>query len=373
MLFFKRIFVVGVLKNFMKPQALYIHIPFCSHKCLFCSFVIAIAQTHRIEDYLNRLEKEAKSHQGARLESVYIGGGTPSMLSFEQLKRLMTIIRTQYILSDDCELTMEANPEGIDEVKAAVIKSLGINRISLGVQSLDDRYLKFLGRKHDAARAVAAYNILRQTGFENINLDLMYAFPSQTREELKRDVRAIASLRSEHLSLYTLTIEPNSRFHASAMKLDDEETIAEGYLDVISILREYGIHQYEISNFSKKGFQSRHNQNYWLGGRYIGLGMGAHGFVGHRRYWNTSKLQDYLNQEEVIEGFEDLSEETLIMERVLFGLRMNEGIELQILPSSKKGIVEGFLKEGFLVLEGPRLKATNKGRLVLDELSARLI
>ena len=295
------------------------------------------------------------------------------MLSAKQLDRLMNIVRKNFSLKENCEISMEANPEDVDEAKAAVIKNLGINRISLGVQSLDDRYLKFLGRKHNSAQAREAYSILRKVGFDNINLDLMYAFPSQTEAELDADVRAIASLGSEHLSLYTLTIEPNSRFFASALKLDDEEIIAKGYQEVVSILDEYGFKQYEISNFSKKQFQSKHNKNYWLGGRYIGLGMGAHGFVGNRRYWNTSKLGEYLNNTKVIEGFEDLDEKTLIIERVLFGLRMNEGIDEGLVPLDKRTMIDYFIQEGFLIVEGGQLKATDKGRLVLDELSSRLI
>jgi oxygen-independent coproporphyrinogen-3 oxidase len=357
----------------MKASSIYIHIPFCSHKCLFCSFAIAVSQVHRADDYLDCLEKEMKQYSVESLESVYIGGGTPSMLSEEQLTRLMHMVRNNFALSEDCEITMEANPEGIDEGKAALIKELGINRISLGVQSLDDRYLKFLGRKHSAAQARQAYHILRKVGFTNISLDLMYAFPSQTKEELESDVRAIASLGSEHLSLYTLTIESNSRFYAQALKLDDDDKIAGHYQDVIKILNEYGIKQYEISNFAKEGFQSKHNKNYWLGGRYIGLGMGAHGFMGNRRYWNMSKLQDYLNKTDVIEGFEDLDEQTLVMERVLFGLRMNEGIDTDLVPLNKKAVIDGFLQEGFLMMDGTRIKATDKGRLVLDELSSRLI
>ena len=357
----------------MKPSSLYIHIPFCSHKCLFCSFAIAVSQTHRADDYLNQLEMEAKSYQGSLLETVYVGGGTPSLLSQGQLQRLMGIIKNKFSLQRDCEITIEANPESIDENKATTIKSLGFNRISLGMQSLDDRYLKFLGRRHSAAQAQQAYALLRKVGFDNINLDLMYGFPSQTEQELEADVRAIASLGSEHLSLYTLTIEPNSRFHAQALKLDDDQKLAGHYQRVIRILKEYGFKQYEISNFSKPGFESKHNRNYWLGERYIGLGMGAHGFIGNRRYWNASKLADYLSKEDAVEGFEDLNDQTLATEKVLFGLRMNDGIPMSLVPSDKKSAIDDFLQQGFLVKEGSRLKVTDQGRLVLDELSVRLV
>ncbi len=357
----------------MKAQSLYIHIPFCLHKCLFCSFAIAVGAINHADEYLNRLEEEVKKYERVVLETVYIGGGTPSTLSLDQLNRLITLIRENFLLSEDCEITLEANPEGLDEVKAQGIKDLGINRISLGVQSLNDRYLNFLGRKHSAAQAKESYALLRTIGFTNINLDLMYAFPSQTVLELEEDVKALASLNSEHLSLYTLTIEPNSKFHVSAIKLDDEEKIAQGYLKVVEILGDYGFKQYEISNFSKEGFRSKHNQNYWLGKRYLGLGMGAHSFIENRRSWNKSKLQEYLNSSNPVEGFEDLNEETLIMEKVLFGLRMNDGIDPTLVPKSKKATIDHFIEEGFLEIQSNRLKATEKGQLVLDELSVRLI
>ena len=218
------------------------------------------------------------------------------MLDENHLDILMSAIRKKFSFQNDIEITIEANPESINHAKAKFLKSKGFNRISLGVQSMNERYLKFLGRNHDASMAQEAYGILREAGFTNINLDLMYGFPGQTKEELEEDVRAIALLGSEHLSLYTLTIEPNSRFHATQMKLDDDEKLATHYLLIARILNEYGFKQYEVSNFSKVGFESKHNKNYWLGTPYIGLGVGAHGFTGRRRYWNTANLQDYIQK-----------------------------------------------------------------------------
>jgi oxygen-independent coproporphyrinogen-3 oxidase len=223
-----------------------------------------------------------------------------------------------------------------------------------------------------------AYRILREADFVNINLDLMYAFPGQTQEELREDVRAISLLGSEHLSLYALTIESHSRFYAVEMKLDDDEKLAEQYLLIARILNEYGFKQYEVSNFSRAPrFESTHNRNYWLGGPYIGLGAGAHGFTGRRRYWNVSRLQDYLERaaafKDVIEGYEDLTDVQLSMEKVLFGLRMNEGVPWDLVPSVKAELIQTWVKDGFLQLENGNLKTTDRGRLVLDALSSRLI
>jgi len=361
----------------MNLPALYIHIPFCERKCLFCSFAIAVGQKHRREEYVSALIAEMKKYEGTAVSTVYFGGGTPSMLEEDHFDFLMSAIRKNFSLKSTAEIAIEANPESVDDRKAKALKALGFNRISLGVQSLNDRYLKFLGRAHDAETARSAYRSLREAGFENINLDLMYAFPGQTDEELGEDVRAIAALKSEHLSLYTLTIEPNSRFYAKQMKLDDDEKCAAQYVLIGELLRAEGFEQYEISNFAKPGFQSAHNKNYWLGGAYIGLGMGAHGFTGRRRAWNTPRLQDYIecasSGQDAVEGFEDLTDEQIVMEKVLFGLRMNEGIPISMLPSDRQKLVDEWINDGLLELHDQKLKTTNKGRLVLDELSVRLI
>ncbi len=357
---------------------MYIHIPFCSRKCLFCSFVIAVGQEHRREEYVNALINEMKNNEGRRIKTIYLGGGTPSMLDEGHLDALMNAIRKNFSFQNGIEITIEANPESINRAKAQFLRNQGFNRVSLGVQSMNDRYLKFLGRGHDASMAQEAYRTLREAGISNINLDLMYAFPGETKEELREDARAISLLGSEHLSLYTLTIEPNSRFHATQMKLDDDEKLAEHYLLIARILNEYGFKQYEVSNFSKAPrFESTHNRNYWLGGPYIGLGVGAHGFTGRRRTWNTSNLQEYIQRtgsgEQVIGGFEDLTDAQLSMEKVLFGLRMNEGIPGDLVPSAKAKLIQTWIKDGFLLFENGNLKTTDRGRLVLDALSARLI
>ena len=361
----------------MNLSSVYIHIPFCSRKCLFCSFVIAVSQEHRRDEYVQALVCEMKKYEGRPIGTIYFGGGTPSMLDEDHLNILMKGITNNFSFENNIEISIEVNPESIDRAKAKFLKARGFNRVSLGVQSMNDRRLKFLGRAHDARMARDAYGILREEGFTNINLDLMYAFPGQTKEELEEDVLAIALMNSEHLSLYTLTIEPNSRFYAAEMKLDDDEKLAEHYLLIAQILNEHGFRQYEISNFSKPGFESTHNKNYWLGDPYFGFGMGAHGFTGQRRYWNVSRLQDYLDRVakagDAIEGYEDLTDEQLIMERVLFGLRMNAGIPWEIVPLNKKELIQVWIKDGFLLLENGNLKVTDRGRLVLDELSARLI
>ncbi len=368
-----------------KYISLYIHIPFCVKKCLFCSFAVSIGQAHRVDDYIAALEKEAAQYKGLAVRTVYLGGGTPSFLSAPQLERVVRMVRSNFSVEDDAEWVIENNPEGIDVHKALALKALGFTRVSLGVQSFNDAYLKFLGRAHDRGRAVQAFADLRAAGFGNINVDLMYGFPKQTRAALHADLEAVAALQSEHVSIYTLTVEPNSRFYATQMKLDGDDKLADDYVYVTEYLEKAGFQQYEVSNFARPGFRSKHNMAYWQGGGYVGLGMGAHSFMGNFRVWNTEHLNQYLDQistdGRAIAGYEDLDARTQFMERLVFGLRMNAGIRIPIIEKEQQylasietmRLIDGFIKDGFLVKEGEYIKTTLQGRLVLDELAARLI
>ena len=260
-----------------------------------------------------------------------------------------------------------------------------MTRLSLGVQTFQPTYLKFLGRGHDRVQALKAFALSRKAGFKNLSLDLMFGFPGQTKEELESDLIELIQMKSEHVSLYTLTIEPNSRFHAQKVLLDDEAKLGQFYTQVVETLGAAGIEQYEVSNFSRPGFASRHNRHYWLGGEYIGLGVGAHSHRDGKRSWNVSSLPLYFQKlkesDSAVDGCEALSLETQFMERVLFGLRMNEGIDVDgiqnqmglQMSSEKRALLHQWTSDGLLVSEGSRFQTTLQGRLVLDELSARLI
>lgn len=365
--------------------SLYIHIPFCQKKCFYCSFVVDVGHDHRIDSYLDCLAQEAERYRDTLIETVYLGGGTPSYLSADQLQKFLTTLRKKFQFTSDCEWTLEANPEGMALEKAKLLYDLGINRVSLGVQSLNDRYLKYLGRCHDARRAADSFKILRQAGFRNINVDLMYSFPGQTDEEIKEDVLSLVSWGSEHLSLYTLTIEENSRFYARQIRLDSDETRARQYELVVSSLESSEFKQYEISNFAKSGKASRHNLNYWQGGDYIGLGVAAHSHQAGRRFWNVSKTNVYIkkiqDRQSPLEGEEKLSARQRLMELILFGLRMNQGVHVGeagpkagcVLDAAGDKIIDELVGQGFLFKEKGYLKTSLKGRLVLDEISSRLI
>ncbi len=366
-------------------NTLYIHIPFCAQKCFYCSFIVSIGQEHHVDLYIDCLKMEAQRYQGEILKSIYIGGGTPTLISEKQLQRIFQIIHRHFQLSSDIEWTIEANPEGLDLSKLRFLKGEGINRISLGVQSLNDKYLKILGRNHDSLTAVKAFDQIRIAGFDNVNVDLMFSFPNQTMDELKKDVTALIQLGSEHLSLYTLTIEENSKFYGQNIQLQDDCDQAQQYLYVCDCLKEQGFEQYEVSNFSKPTKASQHNLNYWKGGYYIGLGIGAHSHSRVKRSWNISKLNEYMSRMEkglsVEEGSERLTSYNRMKEVVLFGLRMNCGVNIKEITErfdcflgdeQQKKIVQ-FIEGGLLIEDGDILKTSIKGRLVLDEICAQLV
>lgn len=352
---------------------LYIHLPFCARKCLFCSFVVAIAAEHKIDVYIDAVLAEAANYRGKKIHTCYLGGGTPSHLSDLQLVRLIDGLRNILDMSSVLEMTIEANPENLTLEKARLFKTLGFNRVSLGVQTFHDQYLKFLGRAHDEQKAKRALDLLRDAGHSNINVDLMYGFPKQTHEELVDDIKAVIALKTQHVSLYTLTVEPNSRFYATQMKLDDDQKLADDYTTVATLLPQHGLLQYEISNFARLGYESRHNQHYWLGGEYIGLGVGAHGYLNQTRYWHAEQLNNYLANPNHWEGQEKLDERTRLSEIICFGLRMREGVDASIIPDNKRSVIDQLIAQGLLTIANGRLKATHQGNLVLDELSVRLI
>lgn len=374
-----------ILQKEAPMTSLYIHIPFCQRKCLYCSFPVFVAQERKIDAYLDCLEKEARKYQGQEVTTVYVGGGTPSLLSVDQLRRLMKIVFQSFRCPGKAETTIETNPEDILPEKAELLLALGLNRISLGVQSFNDRYLKYLGRCHDARREKEAFADLHTAGCKNVNVDLMFSFPGQTLPELEKDLEILAGLNPEHVSLYTLTVEPNSRFFSQKITEVNNDEQARSYEHVARFLKNAGFQQYEISNFAKPGWESRHNLNYWRGGNYIGLGLGAHSHRDGRRSWNVSRLKEYMERLQKggspEQGFEELTPLKRLTEALVFGLRMNEGVNVRALQerfqktltSERVDKIKQFVDEGLLVYDNEILKVTSAGRLVLDEMSAYLV
>ncbi|HBR14425.1 MAG TPA: coproporphyrinogen III oxidase [Candidatus Omnitrophica bacterium] len=366
-------------------RSLYIHVPFCDRKCFYCSFIVSIGQRPLFNSYIDALTKEARQYKGATIETIYIGGGTPTLLERVQMEKLFVMIRENFHFSDGIEWTMEANPEGMNARKARWLKEMGVNRISLGVQTLNEKYLTYLGRNHNRQKALEAFDGTREAGFKNINVDMMFGFADQTSDELRKDLEEITRFNSEHISVYSLSVEENSRFYAKKISLPDDPIQTDQCLLVMKTLEEKGFAQYEISNFSKPGKMSQHNRNYWTGGEYIGLGVGAHSHIHGKRFWNVPRLNKYMahiqEKGSAVESFELLTGEQRMIETLLFGLRMNAGVDLNkleqrfhwSLDGERRRRVNAFVQEGLLVWDGAVLKTTQQGRLLLDELCARLI
>lgn len=367
------------------PTGLYIHIPFCQHKCFFCGFAVCVGQERRIDTYLKCLALEANRYRGQRIDTVYLGGGTPTLLNEDELARLHQIICENFIVRKGAEFTIETNPDTIDLSKAKLLRRLGVNRVSVGAQSFNKKYLKFLGRTHTPADIKKCFRLLRAAGFKNIGIDLMFGFPRQTLPELKKDLAAALALKSEHLSVYNLTIEPTSHFSRFTPLLPTSDRLGDLYSFIINYLAKRGLNQYEVSNFAKPKKESRHNILYWQCHDYIALGLGAHSHINGKRYWNAARLYPYLISMEKnglgLEGSENLNKGQRLIEALLFGLRMNEGVKLCelekrfgcTLPAEKKEKIAEFIKQGFLIRRGQNLRTTLKGQLVLDELCGYLV
>ncbi len=338
-----------------------------------------------MDQYVSALLAEADSHQGQKIETIYFGGGTPSMLTSALWTRLISALKQRFLFSADCETTVEANPENLDLEKAQQLFDLGVNRVSLGIQTFHDEYLRYLGRAHDSFKALSAFNDLRRAGFRNINVDLMYSFPRQTAEEITRDVQTVLGLGSEHVSLYTLTVEPNSKFYTQQIKEQDSQAQGDQYALVMTLLQESGMCQYEVSNFSRAGFESQHNLNCWMSGNYIGLGMSAHSHIDGKRSWNISRLGEYLkrieSKESPQEGLEVLTNAARLREALVFGLRMNRGVDLAVLEQNFScrlsdecyQQIRALTEQGLMMVKDHHLQVSDRGRLLLDDIAVRLI
>lgn len=344
-----------------------------------------MGQGHRADAYLDCLSREAAARGGGAVGSVYIGGGTPTFLSGAQLEKLFTALKANFEIPSRAECTIEANPESLDRVKLDVLQAHGVNRISLGIQSLNDRYLKYLGRAHDRKGAVRAYDLIRASGFQNVNVDFMFSFPGQTLEEIREDLRDVLRLGSEHVSCYMLNVEENSRFFAQKLRLADDDEQARQYFCVKGLLEANGLRQYEISNFAKLGKESAHNLHYWHSGPYLGLGMAAHSYDQGTFSWNAPRLNVYMARIEreggALEGCERLDLYAQFKQTVLIGLRMTDGVDVNAaaqrfgcnFSSEDQDKLNSFVDAGFLIFDGTCLKASPQGQIVLDEICARLM
>ena len=280
-----------------KPLELYLHIPFCVKKCDYCDFLSGPSGPKEQADYVDALLEEinaAEEGKGRSVSSVFIGGGTPSVLDERFIGEILNHIRRKFQIADHAEITIEVNPGTADRNKLQAYRTYGINRLSIGLQSPDDRELKILGRIHNYEQFLETYRSAREAGFDNINIDLMSAIPDQTYEGWIHNLRTVAGLDPEHISAYSLIIEEGTPFASRTLNLPDEDAEYNMYEATAQILREYGFEQYEISNYAKKGRECRHNVGYWIRQDYLGFGLGASSLYGKERFVNTQDMKKYL-------------------------------------------------------------------------------
>ncbi|MDA1127075.1 MAG: radical SAM family heme chaperone HemW [Chloroflexi bacterium] len=392
-------------------MGLYVHVPFCKTKCPYCDFNAYQGIEDLIGPFLPALMAEIKcwgeTLAHTAVKSVFFGGGTPSYLPPGYIEQFLSSIQTSFQVDSGAEITIEANPGDLDATACASILGQGVNRLSIGVQSLDNDLLNLLGRRHQASEAITAFQTARQAGFDNVNLDLMYGLPNQSMDQWRQTLDSLIDLAPEHISLYALTIEEGTPMHRWAeegkIPEPDPDLAADMYQYARESLAEAGYHHYEISNWSLPDRACDHNLIYWQNGPYLGVGPGAHSRLGDYRFWTVLSPRDYLNKAatwadsgakpvaELIEpvlqgiptlgGWEHISQETACSETMFLGLRLLDGLDLKA-ASAQTGIdlakkfqtpIKDCIQLGLLELDGTCLKLTESAYLVANQAFTRFL
>jgi len=359
---------------------LYVHVPFCRSKCRYCGFY-SRTDLRGVPRWLEALETEARLYEDfpGPFDSLYVGGGTPSVLSPDRLGRLISSLAERFDFREDSEITLEANPDDLSLELLRECRSLGFNRISIGIQSLNDDELRFLGRRHDGEQGKRALSWARRAGFRRIGVDLIYGLPGQPFSRWLRTLRAISAFQPDHVSCYQLTVEEGTVFHKmereGGIRLGGEEEQRDFFLGTSRFLEKAGFIHYEVSNFAAEELcRSRHNVKYWSHVSYLGLGPSAHSFHQDRRWWNASSLDGYCRWVEEgrkpVDGEEVLSEEQKRLEALYLGFRTREGVPLKALENDAdwREAVRNLQRSGLILVQGERVVSTRKGWAVADGL-----
>ena len=371
-----------------KPTSAYVHIPFCTQICYYCDFSKVFIKNQPVDSYLEHLIEEYHSYDIQKLRTLYIGGGTPTALSAPQLAFLLEKLTDKLDLSYLEELTIEANPGDLDQEKIAVLKDSPVNRVSLGVQTFNDRMLKQIGRSHLEKDIYENIANLKKAGFDNISIDLIYALPKQTMEDVKTNVAKAIALDIPHMSLYSLILENHTvfmnRMRRGKLPLPKEDLEAEMFEYIIAELEEAGFEHYEISNFSKPGFESRHNLMYWDNAEYYGVGAGASGYVDGIRYKNHGPIRHYLQAVEA--GNARVQEEVLTLkekmeEEMFLGLRKKSGVSKKrfeekfglSFEDQYGAVVSELTEQGLLVPDRDIVRMTKQGLFLGDTVAEKFI
>ena len=353
-------------------RGLYVHIPFCVSKCAYCDFNSYAGKEKYMEGYVTALLKEASFYKGEAVDTVYIGGGTPTTLPRQEMERLVFGLKDIFKITEDAEFTVEMNPCTADFDYLKSINSDGVNRISMGAQSFNDDLLKFLGRRHKGEDVFTSVKLCRDAGFENVSIDLMFSLPNQTFEDWQNTLEKAMLCKPDHISCYGLKIEEGTPFFDRGVEPLPEELDRKMYHYAIEFLGKCGYNQYEISNFAQPGKESRHNLKYWHCEEYFGLGAGAHGYLNDVRKYNVAPIDEYIKNiektgnavaEETILTSDDKKTETLIM-----GLRLKEGVNAGLVKNA-----DIYINAGFMEMVGKNIRFTTKGFDVSNEILCKLI
>lgn len=363
----------------MKELGIYIHIPFCVRKCLYCDFVSYAKKENVVEKYIEALQKEIldwkKSNNDVKIKTIYIGGGTPSCIDSKFISKILNLIN----IKNAEEITIEVNPGTINKKKLYDYKNAGINRLSIGLQSTNNELLKKIGRIHNYEQFLETYKMAREVGFDNINVDLMIGLPGQTMDDLKISLEDIINLNPEHISVYSLIVEDETplkkMIESNILKLPEEDLERQMYWYVKDFLKINGYNHYEISNFAKQGFYSKHNMDCWEQKEYIGFGISAHSYIDRKRFGNISDLDNYIknciegsfDKNRIIEEEQDKKDE--MKEYMILGLRKINGISIQKFKNKFnenpivlfKKELNKLYNEGLIIIDGDIIRLSNKG------------
>lgn len=359
--------------KFLTNLGLYIHVPFCKRKCAYCDFYSAVFSDELVDKYVDSLKNCIKIWGGKisrPINTIYLGGGTPSLLN-HRIISLLDVVRQNFNLTENAEITLEINPQSDIENVLKNAKKAGVNRISIGVQSGNDTFLKKLGRTHSATDTENAVKIAKKLGFSNISLDLMIGLPDSNLQTLKKDLDFLLNLNPEHISCYILKIEQNTAFYKfkNTLNLPNEDAVSDQYLFMCNYLKQNGFSHYEISNFAKNGNESRHNLKYWNCEEYLGLGPSAHSYLNGKRFYYPANLKDFISGNEPI--FDCLGGDEA--EKIMLNLRLESGINTQNLPPKAKEKCSIFSKNGLGVLTDNRFSLTDKGMLVSNAIITEIL
>ncbi len=375
--------VVGLVPR--RGGGVYVHFPWCVAKCPYCDFVSFAREREAIDHaayadaVLRELERRAPAFASRRIESVFFGGGTPSLWDPPQLGRVLAGVKSHLSCVPELEVTVECNPTSLDEARARALVDVGVNRVSIGVQSLDDARLKYLGRLHDAPGGRRAVGDAVRAGVPRVSADLIFGLPEQSPAEATREATELADLGLSHVSCYQLTIEPGTRFGELAKRgrlpLADDGAVAESFLAIDAALGARGLRHYEISNYARPGQEARHNLGYWRGDEYLGLGCAAYGFVeeesGAVRYRNDPSPDRYMTG--AADTREPIDASARARERIMLGLRVTEGVDLAgLLNPERERTLDWLQERGRIVLDGTRARIPPGAWLWADDTAARL-